>query len=164
LGVLEKPRMPEGFAVFFREGVGTRVSKIAANGPVERLSITLIDSRCADEARTVTFREKPRRGIKLNIQFARLRVIFDADKNARDVAERGLSFETAADFNFDTALIGIESRCDYNEVRYVALGYLESRLHVLCFTEVEHGIRVISFRRANLRELRRYASTKGAYG
>jgi uncharacterized protein len=45
------------------------------------------------------------------------------------------------------------------KVRYVASGYLDERLHVLCFTETHNGIRVISFRKANSREMNRYAST-----
>jgi len=38
----------------------------------------------------------------------------------------------------------------------VAVGLLEGRLHVLCFTETPDGIRVISFRKANAREVRRH--------
>ena len=60
---------------------------------------------------------------------------------------------------FETALIGSDDRHDYSEVRCVALGYLNGRLHVLCFTETHHGIRVISFRKANSREVNLYAST-----
>jgi hypothetical protein len=36
------------------------------------------------------------------------------------------------------------------------LFYLEERLHVLCFTPIRSGVRVISFRKANLREMKRY--------
>ncbi|MBN8476768.1 MAG: BrnT family toxin [Sulfuritalea sp.] len=38
----------------------------------------------------------------------------------------------------------------------MALCYLDRRLHVLCFTETDSGIRVISFRKADTREARRY--------
>lgn len=38
----------------------------------------------------------------------------------------------------------------------MALGYLEKRLHVLCFTPMKGGVRIISFRKANLREVKRY--------
>jgi hypothetical protein len=44
----------------------------------------------------------------------------------------------------------------------VALGYLNRRLHVLCFVETETGIRVVSFRRANAREARRYENAQTA--
>jgi uncharacterized DUF497 family protein len=46
----------------------------------------------------------------------------------------------------------------YGETRYIALCYLDRRLHVLCFTETEAGIRVVSFRKANAREANRHGT------
>jgi uncharacterized protein len=85
-----------------------------------------------------------------------MKIEFDAAKNDANVRERGLSFDRAAEFDFDSAILQQDSRKDYPEVRYVALGYLESRLHVLCFTGIDGGIRVISFRKANSREVKVY--------
>jgi uncharacterized DUF497 family protein len=90
-------------------------------------------------------------------------ITFDPTKNERNIRERGLSFERAANFDFATALIDIDRRLDYGETRIVAVGYLDGRGHVLCFTETETGIRVISFRRANAREVRRYEKIKAAH-
>lgn len=70
--------------------------------------------------------------------------------------ERGLSFERAADVDFNDALVLADKRKDYGETRYIALCHLDGRLHVLCFTETQDGIRVISFRKANGREAKRY--------
>lgn len=86
-----------------------------------------------------------------------MRIRFDPAKNERNVRDRGLSFERAADFDFSSALIAVDDRKEYGEVRYVALGMLDARLHVLCFTDAADGIRVISFRKANSREVARYA-------
>ena len=83
-----------------------------------------------------------------------LEIAFDPAKNERKIRERGLSFERAAEFDFGTADFSIDARRDYGETRFVAFGYLDRRLHVLCFTETTTGIRVISFRRANRREAR----------
>jgi hypothetical protein len=83
-------------------------------------------------------------------------VTFDPAKNARNIRDRGLSFERAIDFDFSTAAMVIDARREYGEVRYVAVGYLDDRLHLLCFTETQSGIRVISFRKANSREIKRY--------
>jgi uncharacterized protein len=85
-----------------------------------------------------------------------MKIEFDAAKNDANVRERGLPFDRAAEFDFDSAIVEQDNRKDYPEVRYVALGYLESRLHVLCFTGIEGGIRVISFRKANSREVKIY--------
>jgi uncharacterized DUF497 family protein len=89
-----------------------------------------------------------------------MQAAFDPNKNARNIAERGLSFERAADFDFETALVGSDDRSDYGETRYVALGYLDGRLHVLYFTETDYGIRVISFRKANSREVNAMSARK----
>ena len=85
-----------------------------------------------------------------------MHIEFDANKNDTNIRERGLSFERVSDFDFDSAIIKPDARKPYPEVRYVALGFLDSRLHVLCFTPIEDGIRVISFRKANLREVKHY--------
>lgn len=82
------------------------------------------------------------------------------DIKTANVRERGLSFEAAAQFEFETALVHVDDRQVYGEVRHVAVGFLHARLHVLCFTEEADGIRVISFRRANDREVKRYADSQ----
>lgn len=43
-------------------------------------------------------------------------------------------------------------RKNYPERRFVAIGVLDDRLHVLCFSETDLGIRVIGFRKAHKRE------------
>jgi uncharacterized DUF497 family protein len=82
-------------------------------------------------------------------------ITYDSAKNERNIRERGLSFERARDFDYETAVLSVDARRDYGERRLVALGYLDKRLHVLCFVETVTGIRVISFRKANAKEVRR---------
>jgi uncharacterized DUF497 family protein len=45
---------------------------------------------------------------------------------------------------------------DYQEARIIAFGFLGVRLHVICFTPIDGGVRIISFRKANRREVRYY--------
>ncbi len=45
---------------------------------------------------------------------------------------------------------------DYGEERMRALGQLHGRVHVLVLVETTIGTRVISFRKANAREMRIY--------
>ena len=59
-------------------------------------------------------------------------------------------------FEFETAVFKQDTRRDYGEIRIRALGYLDGRLHALVFTETAQGIRVISFRKANKREVLAY--------
>ncbi|MEI8571997.1 BrnT family toxin [Methylomonas sp. LW13] len=84
---------------------------------------------------------------------------FDPVKNARNIIERGLSFERVADFDWSSAIATEDVRQDYPERRFVAAGFLNDRLHILCFTPISGGVRVISFRKANLREARKYGKT-----
>jgi uncharacterized protein len=81
---------------------------------------------------------------------------FDPIKNAKNICERGLSFERVVEFDFETAEFTLDTRHDYGEIRYRALGFLDQRLHALVFVEIIGGIRVISFRKANKREVKRY--------
>ena len=89
-----------------------------------------------------------------------MHITFDPRKNERNIRERDLPFELAAEFEFETAHIQADGRQDYGEVRYVAIGNLRGRLHVLCFAEAADGIRVISFRKANDREIKHYAQVQ----
>ena len=88
-----------------------------------------------------------------------MNIEFDSAKNSKNIEERHLSFERAADFDFTTAVTRQDNRKRYPEARFVALGFLEAGLHVLCFTPINNGIRVISFCRANRREIRDYEQT-----
>ena len=85
-----------------------------------------------------------------------MEVSFDPAKNERNLRERGLSFELAAQIDFETALFLPDNRRDYGEPRIRVLGRLQGRVHVLVFVETPKGIRVISFRKANAREVSIY--------
>ena len=89
-----------------------------------------------------------------------MRITFDPAKNERNIHERSLPFDSAAEFDFENALVQTDTRQEYGETRYVALGNLRGRLYVVCFTETHDGIRVISFRKANDREVRNYAKVQ----
>lgn len=83
-----------------------------------------------------------------------MKISFDPAKNERNNRELELGFERAAEFDFATAEIHPVLR--NGELRYLALGFLDGRLHVLCFKHMDDGIQGISFRKANKREVRQY--------
>jgi uncharacterized DUF497 family protein len=89
-----------------------------------------------------------------------MEIDFDPIKNAKNIRERRLSFERVSEVDFNNAMVFLDTRKEYGETRYIALCYLDRRLHVLCFTETETGIRVISFRKANEREVKRYGKAQ----
>lgn len=81
-----------------------------------------------------------------------MEITFDSAKNERNIRKRGLPFERVAEFDFENATFLLDERRDYGEGRRIAIGYLDGRLHFLCFVEIPDGFRVISFRKANPRE------------
>src|ERR1700730_6464834 len=56
-------------------------------------------------------------------------VTFDPEKNARNITERGLSFERVADLDWETAVIAEDTRRDYGEPRLLVMARLDGRLH-----------------------------------
>jgi len=58
-----------------------------------------------------------------------VRLTFDPAKNARNIAERGLSVERVAELDLGTALSQEDRRKDYGETRLQALAFLGRRLH-----------------------------------
>jgi uncharacterized DUF497 family protein len=89
-----------------------------------------------------------------------MEITYDQSKNLHNIRHRNLSFEEAREFDFETANFTIDRRKNYGEIRRCALGYLGNRLHALVFTETVKGIRVISFRKANRREIESYEQKK----
>jgi uncharacterized DUF497 family protein len=90
------------------------------------------------------------------------RLEFDPAKSERNARERGLPFGRVADFDWQSAIVAADARRDYGETRLVATGFLDGRLHVLCFSRIQDGIRVISLRKANRREVTDYGQAKAA--
>lgn len=85
-----------------------------------------------------------------------MNISYDPNKNQKNIDERGLSFDQVIDFDWDSAKIAIDERFAYGETRYIAAGFLNDRLHILVFTPTFDGVRVISFRKANKREIKSY--------
>ncbi len=69
---------------------------------------------------------------QLYLQFER-EITFDPEKNERNLRERGLSFELAAEFDFETAVTTEDTRCDYGERRFRSFGFIGPELHALVF-------------------------------
>lgn len=79
-------------------------------------------------------------------------VTFDPAKSRRNAETRGLPFDVAEDFDFDTAVIRQDTRFDYPERRFQAIGKIARRTVMLVFTPTDDGFRVISLRQADRKE------------
>ena len=85
-----------------------------------------------------------------------MKLSYDPAKSAKNLQERGFSFDKAAEFDWDNALIDEDARKPYPERRYQAVGTVAGRVHVLVFTPTSDGVRIISFRKANKKEIAVY--------
>ena len=91
----------------------------------------------------------------------KMKVTFDQAKRARTLAERGLDFADA-DQVFDGPEFTQEDDCfDYPEPRYQTYGFLDDRLVMFAWTPTPDGIHVISMRKCNDREKRKFTAKLG---
>jgi uncharacterized DUF497 family protein len=85
---------------------------------------------------------------------------WDEAKRAANLVRHGVDFAAVVRFDWDNAQLTADARRDYGELRYIAVGRIGPRLHVLVFTPRAELIRIISLRKANAREVRRYEKNK----
>ena len=87
-----------------------------------------------------------------------MKVEFDPAKDVSNLVKYGVSLQAASGFDWDTALEREDDRFDYGEDRFVALGRIGARVHVMVFTHGsdDDAVRVISLRPAEKHETRFY--------
>ncbi len=90
-----------------------------------------------------------------------MRITFNPAKNAKNIAERGLPFERVAELTWETAVLQEDKRKDYGERRVRVLARLGQRLHVAVITMRDDAMHVISFRKANRKEVEWYEQEQG---
>lgn len=87
-------------------------------------------------------------------------ITFDPTKEAANFAKHGVSLALAARLEWETALTWFDTRYEYGEPRQCGLGYIGLRLYVVVFLDQPAARRIISLRKANLREVQRYAQAQ----
>ena len=70
-----------------------------------------------------------------------------------------VSLAEAESFEWDTTVVVEDVRQAYGETRMIDTGYIGDRLYVVVFVDRGNTRRVISLRKANEREVKRYAET-----
>lgn len=89
-----------------------------------------------------------------------MKIEFDPDKNKANIRKHGLSLEMALDIDITTAYTTEDSRVEYGERRFQMFGTIHGRVHIMIFTIRGHVSRIISLRKANDREVRRYQNAR----
>jgi len=88
---------------------------------------------------------------------------WDATKSEACYQQRGFDFAYAARAFFDPdRIIRAGTRHSYGEERYRLMGKIEQRLVVVGYTPRPQATRIISVRKANLREIKDYESRNRA--
>jgi uncharacterized DUF497 family protein len=83
-------------------------------------------------------------------------ITFDPAKDAKNIEKHGVSLNLVARLDWSMAVTEEDDRFEYGEERLISIGPIEGRLYVVVFTEREGVRRIISLRKANRREFRRY--------
>jgi uncharacterized protein len=87
-------------------------------------------------------------------------VEWDSAKAASNFAKHRVRFRYAARVFLDPRRLEVvDDRRDYGEERRVTLGVIEDRAYAVVFTTRDGRIRLISARKANLREQARHATS-----
>ena len=82
---------------------------------------------------------------------------FDVDKQIINLRKHGIDLRDAAYVFPDSCrLDAADEREDYGEERRIVVGAVEDRLWVVVYTRCADAIRLISARKANEREKKRY--------
>ena len=84
-----------------------------------------------------------------------MRIEFNPAKDETNFSEHGLRFKEFEGFD-DEPLVIIDNRADYGEVRYRSFGRIDGVGHMIVYTIRNGAMRLISFRRAHEKEMRRY--------
>ncbi len=88
-----------------------------------------------------------------------MEVTFDPAKDASNRIKHGILLATAAKLEWDTTVTWPDTRKDYGEARQCGIGYVGLMLHFVVFVDRDASRRIISLRKANRKEVKRYAET-----
>ena len=88
-----------------------------------------------------------------------MRIEFDPAKDAANRATHGVSLALAETLDWDAALVWVDDRFEYDELRMIALAPKTSILYFVAFVERGEVRRIISLRRATRREVVHYVQS-----
>ena len=86
-----------------------------------------------------------------------MEVTFDAAKDAANMAKHGVPLALAVELEWDGLIAVPDTRRNYGKERMVGYAPIGQRVFCVVFTDRGDERRIISLRKANNREVRRYA-------
>lgn len=85
-----------------------------------------------------------------------MRIEFDPAKDIANQTRHGVSLSLASKLDWDAALVWVDERFEYDEMRMIALAPETEILYYVAFVDRGEVRRVISLRRATRREVKHY--------
>jgi uncharacterized protein len=86
-----------------------------------------------------------------------MKIEFDPTKDIANHLKHGISLSLAGELDWEAALVWVDERFDYAELRIVALAPKTGIVYYVAFVDRGEARRIISLRRANRREVKHYA-------
>ena len=87
-----------------------------------------------------------------------MRIEFDSKKDAVNLAKHGVSLGMAYELDWTAALVRVDNRFEYDELRMIALAPRADTLYYVAFVDRGDVMRIISLRRATRREVGHYVA------
>jgi len=88
-----------------------------------------------------------------------MQIEFDPAKDASNQAKHGVSLALAQTLEWDAALVWVDERYEYGELRMIALAPETNVLYYVAFIDRGEVRRIISLRRATRREVKHYVES-----
>lgn len=83
-----------------------------------------------------------------------MRIEFDPAKDESNQAKHGVPLSLAGELDWEAALVWVDDRFEYGELRTIGLAPKDEILYYVAFVDIEQAQRIISLRRANRREVK----------
>jgi len=85
-----------------------------------------------------------------------LELEWDEEKRRANIQKHGLDFDDAKNLDWDNATYIEDNRFSYPEPRFWAFAFWKGRLYMVAFCKRRAKVRIISFRKANRKEVKRH--------
>ena len=90
-----------------------------------------------------------------------MKIEYDQNKREKTLLERGIDFARAGEIFARMHFTAEDCRQDYGEIRKITVGKLDARIVVMVWTPRGNVRRIISMRKANEREIKRFEKYLG---
>ncbi|GAB5098460.1 BrnT family toxin [Caballeronia sp. HLA56] len=85
-----------------------------------------------------------------------MEITFDPEKSRANLSKHGVALSLATEIDWSEVWFDVDHRTDYRELREIGYTLIDGRLYCVVYTQRGSAMHVISLRKANRREVKRY--------